>query len=144
MQTNIKIGFKCVDVLDCMVIHCEVIRNIAMSSNFLNTLYALTLQKDSFSIFVLCTKFSAKLILGFLSKQQTTITPVNFLKSTSPYLFLSVTVDTWLIISLYGSAHEDVHFYWLNTEMIGILRQMTSTSTETEISQTGTKRDMIA
>ena len=28
------------------------------------------------------------------------------------------------------STHEDVHFYWLNTEMIGILRQLKSTSTE--------------
>ena len=35
-------GFKCVDFLDCVVINCEVIRIIAMSSNFLNTLYILS------------------------------------------------------------------------------------------------------
>ena len=39
MQTDIKMGFKCVYFLDCVVIHCEVIRIIAMSSNFHNTLY---------------------------------------------------------------------------------------------------------
>ena len=54
---------------------------------------------------------------------------------------LSLTVDTWLIISLYGygGTNEDVHFYWPYTEMIGILRQLKSTSTETEISQTDTQ-----
>ena len=39
--------------------------------------------------------------------------------------------------------HEDVHFYWLNTEMIGILRQLKSTGIETEISRRGTQRDML-
>ena len=70
-------------------------------------------------------------------------TPVNFLKLTSSSLLLSLKVDTWLIIFLYGSTHGNVHFYWLNTEMIGILRQLKSTSTETGISQTGTQRDML-
>ena len=81
--------------------------------------------------------------MRFLSKQQTTITLVNFLKLTPAGLFLSLTVDTQLIISLYGSTRKDVHFYWLTAEMIGILRQLKSTSTETEISQTGTQRDML-
>ena len=39
-QIDIEMGLKCVDFLDCMSIHCEVIRNIVMSSNFLNTLYS--------------------------------------------------------------------------------------------------------
>ena len=42
------------------------------------------------------------------------------------------------------STHEDVRFYWLNTEMVGILRQLKSTITETEISQTCTQRDMLS
>ena len=42
-------------------------------------------------------------------------------------LFLSLTVDTQLITSLYGSTHEDAPFYWPNTEMIGVLRQLKST-----------------
>ena len=37
----------------------------------------------------------------------------------------------------------DVHFYWLIAEIIGIFRQLKFTSTETEISQTGTQRDML-
>ena len=41
MQTGIEMGFNCVDFLDCVIIHYEVIRNISMSSNFLNTLYVL-------------------------------------------------------------------------------------------------------
>ena len=52
--------------------------------------------------------------MRFLSKLQTTITPVNFLKLTSPSLFLSLTVDIRLIISLYGSMHKDVYVYLLN------------------------------
>ena len=44
---------------------------------------------------------------------------------------------------LYGCTHKDVHFYWLHTKMIGILRQLKFTSTETEISQTGLQWDML-
>ena len=58
--------------------------------------------------------------------KQTTITPANFLKLTSVGLFLSLTVDTQLFTSLYGCT-QDVHFYWLNAEMIDILRQRKST-----------------
>ena len=54
-------------------------------------------------------------------------------------LFLSLTVDTQLINSLQGSKHKDLHFYLLNAEMIGILKQLKCTSTEIEISQTGHK-----
>ena len=82
-------------------------------------------------------------ILRFLSKQQTTITPVNFLKLTPISLFLSLTDDTQLITSLYGCTHKDVHFYWLIAKMIGNLRQVKFISTETEISQMGTQRDML-
>ena len=39
--------------------------------------------------------------------------------------------------------YKDVYFYWLNAEMIDILRQLKSTRTEAEISQTGTKRDIL-
>ena len=35
------------------------------------------------------------------------------------------------------------HFYWPNTEMIGILRQLKSTSNEEEKSKTGTQWDML-
>ena len=79
------------------------------------------------------------LILRFLSKQQTTIAPVNFQKLTLKVLFLSLTVDTQLITSIYGCTHKDVHFYWLNAEMIGILRQLKFTCTETNISDGHTK-----
>ena len=58
-------------------------------------------------------------------------------------LFLSLTVDAQFITSLYGCIHKDVHFYWPNTEIIGILRQLKSTSTETEKSRTGTQWNML-
>ena len=38
---------------------------------------------------------------------------------------------------------KDVLFHWLNTEMIGILRQLKYDSTKIEISQTGTQRVML-
>ena len=77
--------------------------------------------------------------MRFLSKQQTTVTPANLMKLKTRSLFLSLTVDTQLITSLDGSKHKDVRFYMPNTEMIDILRQLNTTSTETEKSWKGKK-----
>ena len=48
-----------------------------------------------------------------------------------------------LLAVLYGSTHKAAHFFWSNTEMIGILRQLKSTCTETEKSRNGTQWDML-
>ena len=54
MQTGINMGFQCIEFLDCMSIHCEVIWNIVMSSNFLNTLYVSQLPRCPFEWVIEC------------------------------------------------------------------------------------------
>ena len=63
--------------------------------------------------------------------------------------------SAWLIVSknerIYDRVEADTRksqasfrlFRWLPTEMIGILIQLKCTSAETEISRTGTQRDML-
>ena len=70
--------------------------------------------------------------------QLCTSTLESFQKLTPTSLFLSRTVDTQLIN--YMEVNKDIHFYWLNTEMICILGQpkCTCTNIEKNLSQNET------